>query len=69
MIAPEPTKKTIDRLDAASFTKREARGSHAMYTCPHGRVTVTVVTGHRTTSPGVLRRIVTAIKDCQANCR
>ncbi|WP_440711921.1 type II toxin-antitoxin system HicA family toxin [Gordonia sp. FQ] len=68
MIAPEPTAKTLDRLKKAGFGKREAKGSHALYTCPHGRVTVTVVTGHRTTSPGVLRRITKAIKDCESNC-
>ncbi|WP_448222797.1 type II toxin-antitoxin system HicA family toxin [Gordonia iterans] len=68
MIASQPTRTTVKRLKKAVFTRTDGKGSHATYRCPHGRVPVTVPDGHREISPGVLRKILKAIEDCQANC-
>ncbi|CAN5876554.1 hypothetical protein BH09ACT7_BH09ACT7_54410 [soil metagenome] len=69
MIAPAPTREIIKQLKAADFTKRDGKGSHTVWTCPHSRVEVSVTTGHRTISPGVRRQVDAAINLCQTNCK
>lgn len=69
MIAEEPTSTTIKKLKTAGFTpNRRMKGSHQMYVCPHGQVSIPISSGHRTTSPGVVRKVNTAIKKCQTSC-
>ncbi|MEV6064122.1 type II toxin-antitoxin system HicA family toxin [Nocardia asteroides] len=68
MIAPEPTRTTLRRLVAAGFTSRPGKGSHTMWICRHGVVTVTVASGHNSQSPGVVRTVNKAIAQCQAQC-
>ncbi|GAC81763.1 hypothetical protein SAMN04488550_2572 [Gordonia malaquae] len=68
MIAPEPTKSTVKRLRAAGFTARNAKGSHEQFTCPHGTVKVTLATGHKSTSAGMVRMANQAIARCATEC-
>lgn len=67
MIASAPTRVIVKQLKTAGFTKRDGKGSHTVWTCPHGRYTVTVDTGHKTISPGVRRQIDNAIDLCETH--
>ncbi|ORA29883.1 hypothetical protein BST20_27770 [Mycobacterium branderi] len=68
-MAPAPTREVVKQLKKAGFTKRDGKGSHTIWTCKHGRYSVSVDTGHRTISPGVRRQIDTAINECDTNCK
>lgn len=68
MIAPAPTREIVKQLKKAGFTKRDGKGSHTVWTCPHGRYSVSVDTGHRTISPGVRRQIDAALNQCDTDC-
>lgn len=69
MIAPAPTREIVKQLKKAGFTGRDGKGSHTIWTCRHGRYSVSVDTGHRTISPGVRRQIDTAIAQCDTDCK
>lgn len=69
MIAPAPTREIVKQLKAAGFTSRDGKGSHTVWTCAHGRYSVSLVDGHRTISPGVRRQVNTAIETCKTNCK
>jgi YcfA-like protein. len=69
MIAPAPAREIIKQLKNAGFTSRDGKGSHTMWTCAHGKVEVSVTTGHRTISPGVRRQVDNAISQCKTNCK
>jgi len=56
MVSEESTRSIVKRLNAAGFTQTEAKGSHTMWTHPSGAA-VSVPTGHRTISPGVVRQV------------
>ncbi|QFG10053.1 HicA-like toxin [Mycobacterium phage IdentityCrisis] len=68
MIAPAPTREIVKQLKAAGFTSRDGKGSHTVWTCGHGRYTVSVDTGNRTISPGVRRQVDRAIDACATDC-
>lgn len=69
MIAPAPTREIVKQLQKAGFTQRDGKGSHSMWTCPHGNYSISLVDGHRTISPGVRRQVNKAISACEKNCR
>lgn len=69
MIAPAPTREIIKQLKKAGFTSRAGKGSHTMWTCRHGRYSISLVDGHRTISPGVRRQVDAAINACAADCK
>jgi|GEM_PF-405513 len=69
MIASAPTREIVKQLKKAGFTKRDGKGSHTVWTCPHGRYSVSVDTGHRTISPGVRRQIDAALNQCDTECK
>lgn len=60
MVAEEPTRKVVKRLKDAGFIETDAKGSHTMWKHPSG-ATISVPTGHRTISPGVVRKVNQAI--------
>jgi len=64
MIAPAPTREIVKALTKAGLTKRDGKGSHTVWTCSHGRLRVSVPTGHKTISPGVRSQVNTAINRC-----
>lgn len=68
VIAPAPTREVVKQLRDADFTKRDGKGSHTVWTCPHRRYSIAVDTGHRTISPGVRRQVNAAIARCTADC-
>jgi predicted RNA binding protein YcfA (HicA-like mRNA interferase family) len=61
MAKPEKTRDIVRRLRDAGFTPTDAKGSHTKWTHPSG-ASVTVATGHRTISAGVVRKIDNAIE-------
>jgi predicted RNA binding protein YcfA (HicA-like mRNA interferase family) len=69
VIAPAPTREIVKQLTKAGFTKRDGKGSHTVWTCPHRRYSVSVDTGHRTISPGVRRQVDAVIDMCETNCK
>ncbi|UVO12023.1 type II toxin-antitoxin system HicA family toxin [Mycobacterium sp. SVM_VP21] len=69
MIAPAPTREIVKQLKRAGFASRPGKGSHTMWTCPHGNYSVSLADGHRTISPGVRRQVDTAIQTCSTNCK
>lgn len=69
MIASAPTREIVKQLKKAGFTSRDGKGSHTMWTCPHGRYSISPVDGHRTISPGVRRQVDAAIAACTTDCK
>jgi predicted RNA binding protein YcfA (HicA-like mRNA interferase family) len=64
VVSEEPTRTVVKRLKKAAFTQSNAKGSHTKWTHPTG-VQVILPTGHRTISPGVVRQVNKAIKECE----
>jgi len=60
MVSEEATRKIVKRLKDAGFEETDAKGSHTKWTHPNG-ANVSVPTGHRTISPGVVRQVNKAI--------
>ncbi|ORA57318.1 hypothetical protein BST24_23875 [Mycobacteroides franklinii] len=68
-MAPAPTRVIVKQLKRAGFTMRDGKGGHTVWTCSHGRYTVSVDTGHREISAGVHRQVDEAIDLCEKNCK
>lgn len=64
MVSAEPTRSVTKRLRKAGFTRTEAEGSHAKWTHPSG-VWVSLPDGHRTISPGLVRKVNKAIEESE----
>jgi predicted RNA binding protein YcfA (HicA-like mRNA interferase family) len=62
MIAEEPSRKIKKRLRDAGFVPERTQGSHTFWVGPNGAA-VAVPDGHRTISPGVVRKVNNAIAD------
>ncbi|UQB71217.1 type II toxin-antitoxin system HicA family toxin [Rhodococcus ruber] len=60
MIAEQPTRKIQKLLRESGFTPQRTSGSHEIWDGPNG-TTVSVPTGHRIVSPGVVRQVNKAI--------
>ena len=61
MVSEEPTRTVVKRLRAAGFEPQRTVGSHTMWS--NGTVSVSVPDGHRTISPGLVRKINKAIQE------
>lgn len=64
MVSEEPTRKTVKRLKGAGFVKDRTDGSHSTWIHPSG-ARITIADGHRTTSPGLVRKVNLAIKESE----
>lgn len=60
MVSDQPTRRVLAELRAAGFSPRRTSGSHTLWAHPGGEG-VAVPDGHRRISPGVYRKIRTAI--------
>lgn len=69
MIAPAPSREIVKQLKKVGFASRDGKGSHSMWTCPHGRYSVSLADGHRTIGPGVRRQVDAAISACATDCK
>ncbi|WP_375386714.1 type II toxin-antitoxin system HicA family toxin [uncultured Microbacterium sp.] len=63
MVSEQPTRKVEKQLRDAGFESARTSGSHSVWV--KGAVSITVPDGHRTISPGVYRKILTAIKEAE----
>jgi predicted RNA binding protein YcfA (HicA-like mRNA interferase family) len=65
MVSEQPTRVMVNRLARAGFTRLSGRGSgsHEVWKHLATLVSVSVPEGHRTISPGVVRKIDKAIEE------
>jgi predicted RNA binding protein YcfA (HicA-like mRNA interferase family) len=66
VVSEEPARSVVKRLKQAGFVPTDAKGSHTKWTHPCG-VTVIVPDGHRMISPGVVRKVNSAIEQSEGN--
>ncbi|MFC7622543.1 type II toxin-antitoxin system HicA family toxin [Microlunatus sp. GCM10028923] len=64
-----PTRVVIKRLTGAGFVRIRGEGSHSWWRNPDTDVGVSVPDGHRTISPGVVRKIDQAITESERRRR
>lgn len=64
MVSDRPTRKVIRELRNAGFAPLRTEASHTVWAHPSG-ARVTIADGHRTTSPGVYRKVLRAIAEAQ----
>ena len=62
MVSEQPTRTVIRRLRDAGFVESDAKGSHTKWKHPTTGVMEIVPTGHRTISPGIVRKVDKAIE-------
>jgi len=62
MVVSQPTRKVLAELRAAGFTPGHTVGSHTTWKHSSG-ISICVPDGHRKISPGVYRKVLTAIKE------
>ncbi len=61
MVSEQPTRKMVKMFLAAGWSVLRTDGRHTVYGCPCGKHTFPLPDGHRTISPGVVRKAVKAI--------
>lgn len=64
MVSEQPTRVMIRRLRDAEFEPQRKVGSHTWWKSKNGTV-ISVPDGHRTQSPGLVRKIEQAIMKAQ----
>lgn len=67
MISEAPTRVLVKKLRTAGFVPRPGKGSHSEWICPSGQHHISVPDGHKTISPGVHRKVLRALDDCDCN--
>lgn len=65
MVSEQPTRVMMRRLRDAGFEPQRTVGSHTWWKSVNGTV-ISVPDGHRTQSPGLVRKIENAIKEAQS---
>lgn len=65
MVSEQPTRVMIRRLWDAGFEPERSVGSHTWWKSLNGTV-ISVPDGHRTQSPGLVRKIENAIKEAHS---
>ncbi|QMU97861.1 type II toxin-antitoxin system HicA family toxin [Microbacterium esteraromaticum] len=63
MVSEQPTRKIVKVLRDAGFTPARTVGSHTVWV--NGNVSISVPDGHKTISPGVVRKVHKAIEEAQ----
>jgi predicted RNA binding protein YcfA (HicA-like mRNA interferase family) len=66
MVSEEPARKMVKELQKAGWSALRTDGSHTVYGCSCGQHRFSLPDGHRTISPGVVRKCRKAITDCTA---
>lgn len=61
MVKAQPTRKVVAELKAAGWVAVRTVGSHTVWRSPDGR-TISIADGHRTTTPGVYRQVLKALR-------
>ena len=63
MVGEQPTRKVVAALRDAGFSPLRTVGSHTVWA--KGQVSISVPDGHRTISPGVVRKVRKAIEEAE----
>lgn len=61
MVSEQPTRKVVKALRDAGFLPVRTVGSHTVWV--NGSISISVPDGHKTISPGVVRKINKAIEE------
>lgn len=64
MIAEQPTHKMVKEFKVAGWTEARTDGPHTVYVCSCGKHSFALPDGHRTISPGVVRKARNIIREC-----
>ena len=67
MVSEEPTRTIVQALRRAGWVAGKSVGSHTKWHCPGSQHTFSLPDGHKTISPGVVRKVTQAIESC-SNC-
>jgi predicted RNA binding protein YcfA (HicA-like mRNA interferase family) len=65
MVSAQPTRKVVKAFKDAGWRRVRTEGSHSVYGCRCGGHTFTLPDGHREISPGVFRRAIKALGECE----
>ncbi|ONI72410.1 hypothetical protein BWI15_20460 [Kribbella sp. ALI-6-A] len=65
MVSELPTRKVVKAFKDAGWTRGRTQGSHSVYDCPCGQHTFSLPDGHKTISPGVVRKVNDALTSCK----
>ncbi|NNG39804.1 type II toxin-antitoxin system HicA family toxin [Flexivirga sp. ID2601S] len=65
MIAGKPSREVQKMLRDAGWVVVRRRGSHTHWTCPTARHSFSLPDGHKSISPGVLRKLQKAMSECK----
>jgi len=69
MITEQPTHQMVREFRSAGWTALRTDGSHTVYGCSCGKHQFSVPDGHRTISPGVVRKARKIITECKETPR
>jgi len=65
VVSEQPTRKVAKDFRQAKWKPVRTVGSHTVYGCPCGRHSFSLPDGHKTISPGVVRRAYKALAQCE----
>lgn len=65
MVAEQPTRKMVQSFKGAGWFAGKTVGSHTKWHCPCSRHTFSLPDGHRSISPGVVRKAIKALSECR----
>lgn len=69
MVSEQPTRKVVKDFKNAGWGPIRTVGSHTVYGCPCGGHSYSLPDGHRTISPGVVRKAYRALEQCEEENR
>ena len=64
MVSEQPARSVVRALRNAGWVEGKTVGSHTKWHCPGGQHTFSLPDGHKTISPGVVRKVTQAIESC-----
>jgi predicted RNA binding protein YcfA (HicA-like mRNA interferase family) len=65
MVSELPTRKVVKAFKAAGWKSVRTEGSHSVYQCSCGQHSFSLPDGHRSISPGVVRKAFKALEQCE----
>jgi predicted RNA binding protein YcfA (HicA-like mRNA interferase family) len=65
MVSEQPTRKMVRLFSKADWQPLRTVGSHTMWGCPCGKHQFVLPDGHNTISPGVVRKAMKALGECE----
>jgi predicted RNA binding protein YcfA (HicA-like mRNA interferase family) len=65
MVSEQPTRKMVREFKDAGWSPVRTVGSHTVYECATGEHSFSLPDGHKTISPGVVRKARQALTNCK----